>query len=163
MASCSASLDPKVHFRVYTITMKHFETIGQVAKRSGIRIETIRYYEKEGLLSQPKRSANGYRLYTGESVKRLIFIRTAKELGFSLKDIKQLLSLRADPKSRCKDVKRKAEEKIGEVDEKIKTLREMKTALNKLVKECSGKGPASECPILEAIEMNTKKRLNDTD
>ncbi len=141
------------------MTEEHYYTIGEAAKASALRVETIRYYEKEGLLKTPRRTAAGYRLYTEESIKRLIFICTAKELGFSLKDIKQLLSLRANPKSKCKDVKRKAEEKIQEVELKIQTLRDIKKALKNLSSACSGKGPATDCPILEAIEKQATKRM----
>ena len=135
-------------------------TIGDAAKASDLRVETIRYYEKEGLLKTPRRTAAGYRLYTDEGIKRLIFISTAKELGFSLKDIKQLLSLRANPKSKCKDVKRKAEEKIREVELKIQTLQEIKKALKNLSSACSGKGPATDCPILEAIDKKAKEKMH---
>lgn len=141
------------------MSKEHYYTIGDAAKASDLRVETIRYYEKEGLLKIPRRTPAGYRLYTEESIKRLIFISTAKELGFSLKDIKQLLSLRANPKSRCEDVKRKTEDKIREVDEKIKTLREIKKALNKLSSACSGKGPATDCSILEAIEKTATEKM----
>lgn len=141
------------------MSKEHYYTIGDAAKASDLRVEAIRYYEKEGLLKSPRRTAAGYRLYTEESIKRLIFISTAKELGFSLKDIKGLLSLRANPKSRCKDVRQKAEDKIREVDEKIKTLREIKKALKSLSAQCSGRGLATDCPILESIEKTSSEKL----
>jgi len=126
-------------------------TIGQLAKRAA---ETVRFYEREGLLDEPDRRASGYRQYDGDVVRRLQFIRRAKELGFTLKEIKDLLSLKLDPSTTCADVKERAEAKIGDIEGKIQTLQRMKRALAKVTKSCSGSGPASECPILESIEAN---------
>jgi len=127
-------------------------TIGQVARRAGVGIETVRFYEREGLLEKPARKKSGYRQYQEDVVARLRFIKRAKELGFSLKEIKELLSLRVDPETTCAEVRRKAEAKIVDVDEKIQALRRIKKALVNLTTACSGRGPISECAILEAIE-----------
>ncbi len=133
-------------------------TIGQVAKRVAVGIETIRFYEREGVLEKPDRSASGYRLYDEDVIARLRFVGRAKELGFTLKEIRELLGLRVDPTTTCSDVKQRAEEKVSDIENKIRTLQRMKRALVKLTKECSGNGPTSECPILEAFEKNGKQR-----
>lgn len=127
-------------------------TIGQVAGQAGVDVETVRYYEREGLIEEPARRASGYRQYGEEVVDRLRFIREAKELGFTLNEIKDLLSLKLDPSSSCAEVKGRAEAKIADIEEKIRTLQRMKRALGKLTKACSGDGPTSECPILDALE-----------
>src|SRR5438477_11848390 len=99
-------------------TMKPL-TIGHVARRSGVGVETVRFYEREGLLNRPARSpSSGYRLYEEEVIARLLFIVRAKELGFTLSEIKELLSLRVDPGTCCEDVKARAEVKIADIEEK---------------------------------------------
>ena len=132
-------------------------TIGQLAKRAEVGVETVRFYERKGLLEEPDRRASGYRQYDEGVVQRLQFIRRAKELGFTLNEIKDLLSLRLDPSTSCADVKQRAENKITDIEQKIRTLQRMKRALVKVTKSCSGSGPTTECPILEAIEANGKK------
>ena len=126
-------------------------TIGQVARRAGVGVETVRFYERRGLLDEPARGTSGYRHYAEDVVARLRFIRRAKELGFSLKEIKDLLALRVDPATTCAEVKARAEGKIADIEAKIQALRRMKKALHKLTTACSGRGPTSECPILEAL------------
>lgn len=126
-------------------------TIGKLAKRVNVNIETIRYYERRGLIPKPRRRESGYREYSDETTKRIMFIKHAKDLGFSLKEVDELLSLKIAPGTTCSDVKSKAEGKIVDIDDKIKTLKRMKKALFKLSKACSGSGPACECPILEAL------------
>ena len=128
-------------------------TIGQLAERAGVNVGTIRYYERRGLLPEPPRSESGYRLYSQDIVARIQFIRRAKELGFSLREIGELLSLRVDPETTCGDVKGRAEAKIADIEEKIRALRRMKKALTQLTAACNGHGPTSECPILEALEV----------
>lgn len=127
-------------------------TIGKVAQRAGVGVETIRFYERRGLIEEPPRRESGYRQYTPEVVVRLGFIRRAKDLGFSLKEIAELLSLRVDPDSTCADVKARAAAKIAAIEEKIAELRRMKKALGVLHDACSGVGPTSQCPILDALE-----------
>ena len=131
-------------------------TIGQVAERSGIGIETVRFYERKGLIAEPPRTDSGYRQYPEDVVVRLRFIRRAKELGFALKEILELLSLRVNPDTTCADVRKQAEFKISDVEERIRALRRIKTALTRLAASCVGTGPASECPILEALEGQEK-------
>ena len=129
-------------------------TIGKVAHHAGVGVETVRFYEREGLIEKPPRRVSGYRQYPEEAIFRIRFIKRAKELGFSLKEINGLLSLRAKPRGRCADVKIKAEDKIKDIDQKIRSLEAMREALNKLIAECSGKGPTSACPILDALDEN---------
>ena len=127
-------------------------TIGKVAQSAGLAIDTVRYYEREGLIDKPARSASGYRHFRPDVVARLRFIQQAKDLGFSLKEIRELLSLRVTPGKSCADVKARAEAKIADVEQRIAQLNRMKRALTKLATACSGRGPTSDCPILEAIE-----------
>ena len=127
-------------------------TIGKVASGAGLSIDTVRYYEREGLLDKPTRTASGYRHYRPDAVARLRFIRQAKDLGFSLSEIKELLALRVAPGKSCADVRARAEAKIADVEQRIAQLNRMKRALTKLATACSGRGPTSTCPILEALE-----------
>lgn len=128
-------------------------TIGKVASRSDIGIETIRFYEREGLIDAPPRTESGYRQYPEAVILRIKFIQRAKELGFSLKDIKELLSLRVDPETTCKDILAKTQCKISEIDDKIQILQKMKGILISLATDCKGRGPISDCPILEALDQ----------
>jgi MerR family transcriptional regulator, copper efflux regulator len=127
-------------------------TIGYVARRAGVGVETLRFYEREGLIDEPPRRDSGYRAYPAEVIDRVRFIRRAKELGFSLREIKELLALRIAPGATCPQVKRRAEAKIGDIEEKIRSLQQMKRALEKLVGACAGKRPLRECPILDALQ-----------
>ena len=132
-------------------------TIGQLAKQAQVNVETIRYYERRGLLPKPPRRWSGYREYSRANVAHLRFIKRAKELGFSLSEISELLSLRVDPDTTCDDVQQRTEIKIADIEAKIQTLERMKKALKKLVAACSGRGPTSACPILEALETREEE------
>lgn len=123
-----------------------------VAKQAKVNIETLRYYERQGLLLKPPRTDSNYRIYSEEAVNRVRFIKHAQELGFSLKEIRDLLSLRAMPGAGCADVLKRAQLKIEDIDQKIRSLKRMRKALSKLMSECSGKGPITECPILESLD-----------
>lgn len=127
-------------------------TIGQVAQQAGVGVETVRFYERQGLLEQPARRESGYRQYREDVVARLRFIKRAKGLGFALKEIKELLVLRVDPETTCREVKEQARAKIADIEAKIQSLLRMKDALVKLMATCRGRGPSSECPILDALE-----------
>lgn len=127
-------------------------SIGQIAHRAGIGVETVRFYERQGILQKPPRSKSGYRKYQPEAVLRLCFIKKAKEVGFSLKEIKELLSLRLDMDATCEDVRSRAAAKISDIEQKIQALQRMKQALTDLTAACSGDGPISECPILQSFE-----------
>jgi MerR family mercuric resistance operon transcriptional regulator len=129
-------------------------TIGKVARRSGVGVETVRFYERNGLIPEPMRTDSGYRQYPEEIVSRILFIRRAKELGFTLKEIKELLSLRFQPDARCADVRARAKAKIADIEEKIRTLESMKAALARLTISCRSDGPVSECPILDALDRD---------
>jgi len=131
-------------------------SIGQVAHRAGIGVETVRFYERQGLIEEPPRSGAGYREYPETIVSRIRFIKRAKELGFTLKEIKELLSLRLDPTTTCADVKSRAEAKIVDIDARIRSLQRMKKALVNLTAACSGRGTSSECPILDALDQEEK-------
>jgi len=133
-------------------------TIGKVAERADVGVETVRFYEREGLLEKPTRSASGYRQFDEEVVRRLEFISRAKNLGFTLNEIKELLSLRVGPEVCCKDVKGKADAKIADIETKIVTLRRMKKALVRLATACGEKAITAECPILEALEGRSPTR-----
>jgi MerR family mercuric resistance operon transcriptional regulator len=127
-------------------------TIGKVAKASGVAIETIRFYEKEGLLEPPARRTSGYREYEDTVVPRLLFIRRAKELGFTLGEIRELLALRLDRKASCGRVKQRTEAKIADIEAKMKSLGRMKRALGRLSAACDERAPTSDCPILNALD-----------
>jgi len=133
-------------------------TTSNVAKRGGVNLETIRYYERRGLLPKPPRTPAGYRVFAPDAVRRLRFIKHAQELGFSLKEIKELLALRVQPRGSCGDVRRRAEAKIADIAEKVRRLRAMKRVLAKFTAACSGRGPVTECPILEALDANDEGR-----
>ena len=129
-------------------------TIGQLADQGRVNVQTIRYYERRGLLPRPTRSSSGYRLYGADAVKRLSFVRRAQLLGFSLLEIEELLSLRVRPGTTCADIRGKAREKIAMVDRKIEELTRIRGALGRLATLCRGKGPTSECAILEALDAD---------
>ncbi len=125
--------------------------IGQVAKAAGIGIDAIRFYEREGLIEKPPRRSSGYRAYSPDVVERLRFIKRAKELGFSLSEISELLSLEGNPKAGAADVKRLSEKKLADIEARIRALQRMRRVLRKLTQECSGRGQTRECPILGAL------------
>ena len=104
-------------------------SIGKIAKRAGVSVETIRFYEREGLIEEPARKESGYRQYIEVDVKKLIFIQRAKGLGFSLKEIKGLMTLRADPKTTSREIKQAAQSKLDDIEKKIKMLQSMRRSL----------------------------------
>lgn len=122
--------------------------IGEVAKRSGAGIETIRYYEREELLTEAKRLPSGYRQYDESTVKRLEFIGRAKELGFTLAEIRELLELSFAPNSGCDHIRQRAEAKIANIEEKIRSLQKMKRSLRKIVQRCKAKNSFVDCPLV---------------
>jgi len=128
-------------------------TIGKVASRTGVGIETIRFYERQGLIAEPARRPSGYRDYPPAVIERVRFIKKAKELGFSLREIADLLFLRVDNDRTCSDVFDRATAKIGEIEERMRELERMKGALKSLASACTGTGPTGECPFLEALEQ----------
>jgi MerR family mercuric resistance operon transcriptional regulator len=127
-------------------------TTGELAKQAGVNVETLRFYERKGLLPKPPQRASGYREYPTESVGLIRFIKRAQELGFSLAEVRELLALRVRPGVSCAEVRETAERKAIEVREKIADLRAIERALKKLTASCTGRGPLSECPILENLD-----------
>ena len=131
--------------------------IGQVAKRAGVNVETIRFYERKRLITQPLRTSGGYREYRNEAIANIRFIKRAQELGFSLAEIAELLSWQADPRATCADVKQKAEAKISTIHGRIIDLQKMKHSLEQLAAACKGSGPLNDCPIIDCFETQKEK------
>jgi MerR family copper efflux transcriptional regulator len=125
--------------------------IGELARLAQVHVQTLRFYERKGLLPPPPRQPWGYRAYPPEAVGIVKFIRRAQELGFSLREIKELLNLQRVPRSTCGDVKAVAQRKIAEIQAKINDLRAMQDALSKLLQACTGNAPITQCPIIEAL------------
>ncbi len=137
-------------------------SIGQVARKAGVGVETVRFYEREGLLEEPPRRASGYRQYSEQVVKRIHFIKRAQKLGFSLKEITELLLLRVDAQTSCDEVKQRTEAKIAEVEQKLVELQRMRQALLQVHSLCAGQGPTGRCPMLGALEeQETFDRIAD--
>jgi len=126
---------------------------GILAKRSGINSEPIRYYEKIALLPKPDRSAGGHRVYREEDLQRLTFIRRCREMGFSLEEIRGLLSLVDGEQVSCKRVKNIADEHLMDVRAKISDLKKIERTLSKLSASCYGK-EVPQCPIIEGLQIN---------
>jgi Hg(II)-responsive transcriptional regulator len=133
-------------------------TIGQLAKQARVNRETVRYYERRRLLQRPSRSIAGYRVFSGETVKRLLFIRHAKMLGFSLEEIRELLALRVHSVGTCDRVRERAQMKITEIERKIDSLEQMKGVLSDLMSACMRRRKTNECPILNSLEANADPR-----
>ncbi|NLE26812.1 MAG: Hg(II)-responsive transcriptional regulator [Clostridiaceae bacterium] len=131
-------------------------TIGKLAKQCGVGVETIRFYEREGLIEEPQRRDSGYRQYPEETARRVRFIKRAKELGFTLKEIRELLDLRLDGEQACDEVRSLAEAKIADIEEKIALLQRMRTTLGELVVACKSNKKTEPCPILRAIEKEDR-------
>ena len=129
-------------------------TIGELAKESGVHLETIRYYEREGLMPAPPRKSSGHRAYPPGAARRLRFIKRVQELGFTLSEVRELLTLRAEPDKDCSEVCKQAREKLGEVRAKILHLQDIERALQHLTEGCAGDRPISECGILEALDRD---------
>lgn len=127
-------------------------TIGAIAKLAAVNIETMRYYERRGLVPRPPRSAGNYRQYPEETVRRVRFIKRAQELGFTLKEIKELLALRVTPRAKSSLVRERVRRKIEAVDAKIKALQAMRSSLSTLEGGCSGRGSISTCSILRSLD-----------
>lgn len=127
-------------------------TIGQLAKQADVNVETVRYYERRGLIPEPPRRDSGYRQYSQDFVLRIQFIKRAQELGFSLKEIEELLALQVESKAVCDDVREQAQLKIADVEAKIQMLQRIKNTLTELVIACEENELTDECPILNALD-----------
>ena len=126
--------------------------IGKAAMKAGVGVETIRFYERKGLIEQPPKPLDtGFRVYPEETVQRIRFIRQAQEIGFSLREIDELLSLRADPAADCAHVRERAAAKLEEVERKIEQLGRIRSALNELIAACPGRGALRECSIMASL------------
>lgn len=126
----------------------------QVAERSGVTTEAVRFYEKEGIIANPPRTESGYRQYPQEVVRQIQFVKRAQHLGFTLPEIKDLLSLKISEDTTPDNVRARAFLKIQEVDSRIQTLQRIKNTLLHLAKSCPGEGKIEECPILGALESD---------
>ena len=127
-------------------------TIGAVAQRARVALDTVRYYERRGLLTPPPRTAAGYRQYPADAVRRVIFIKRAQALGFTLEEIAELLALRTRADGACDAVEHQAEETIGRIDAKLAELARMRGALVRLATACRSAHLPDECPILAALD-----------
>lgn len=127
-------------------------TIGQLAQEAAIHPESVRFYEAQELLAKPPRSASGYRLYPPQTAARIRFIKRAQDLGFTLKEVKELLSLADHDGTDCADVRALAQAKV----EKIRTLEQMRIALTAVTEACPGTGSALKCSILETFRGDTR-------
>ncbi len=136
--------------------VKSTMTIGEVASAAGVNRQTLRYYERRGILRPPDRTDSGYRLYPPDAARIVLFIKKAQKLGFSLDEIEGLLALRENSSRTCGEVRTLAEEKLTDIDEKIRRLRAMRRTLGKLVKNCGKDGNAPDCPILEALDRSPR-------
>lgn len=127
--------------------------IGQVARRAGVTPDTVRYYESRGLIPIAPRGSGGFRRYGSETVDRILFIKEAQALGFTLGDIEELVQLKEAPNARCADVRARASTKLREIEQKIDQLMEMRSALSTLVQACGSEtAPLCDCPIIDAME-----------
>jgi len=123
-----------------------------LARAAGVNPQTIRYYERRGLIPRPPRTGAGYRQFPPDTLRRVRFIRQAQALGFTLKEIRALLDLRVRHGVGCADIRERAREKIQDIQQKIAALRGMEEALARLASRCRGKGPVEDCPILDALD-----------
>ena len=130
-------------------------TIGRLSQQAGVGIDTVRFYERRGLLPSPARSPSGYRLYSEDTIARIRFIRRAKGLGFTLDEVENLLRLQ-DQGGRKSAVRELTERKLIQINAKIDDLQRMRDVLQKLAGECSGKGNVDSCPIIEALSNEDK-------
>lgn len=127
-------------------------TIGELSKRADVIIETIRYYEKIGLMPDPPRSSGGFRMYSDTHLQRLAFIRRCRELGFSQPEVRKLLTLVDDHNYTCDEVREMTERQLGSVRSKIRDLQNLEKALSEMVSECKG-GDVPDCPIIDTLSV----------
>jgi MerR family mercuric resistance operon transcriptional regulator/MerR family gold-responsive transcriptional activator of gol and ges genes len=128
--------------------------IGQVAAEASVNVQTVRYYERVGMLPVPPRTAGGYRQYDADAVKRIRFIKHAQALGFSLREIRDLLALRVRHGAACATVERKARSKIALIDDKLRELARLRRTMEGLVASCHARKTTAECPVLEILEQD---------
>lgn len=129
-------------------------TIAEAARRSGLNRQTIRYYEKAGIIPPAKRCANGYRDYSEQHLAMLGFIKRARALGFSLEDSRSLLQLSLNPDSTRAQVKARAAQHLEQIDQQLRQLHEIRDVLKQVVERCAGDQQSGQCPILEQLRGN---------
>ncbi len=127
-------------------------TIGALAREAQVGVETIRFYEREGLLAQPRRPGRGYRVYPPEALERARFIRRSKAMGFTLDEIRELLALRARPGVLCGVVREQALAKVADIERKLEDLNRLREAIVTLAHACSGTTSMQHCSILNTLE-----------
>lgn len=132
--------------------MRNDIKIGEVAKQSGVNVQTIRYYERVGLLKPIYRRESGYRIYDSGAIRIIRFVKHAQELGFSLEEVQALLRLKADGTARCEGVQKRAQEHLKEVRLKIDGLERIRSVLEDLIQRCRRRKTDGECPILDALD-----------
>jgi MerR family mercuric resistance operon transcriptional regulator len=132
-------------------------SIGQVAEAAEVGVETVRFYQRQGLIREPARQGTRHRRYSQETVARIRFIRGAQNLGFSLKEIEELMDLRIAPGTSKAEIKARAQAKVDEIGEKMRDLQRMRDTLLKLIGSCEGTGTVEDCPILEAFDQGPSK------
>jgi Hg(II)-responsive transcriptional regulator len=125
--------------------------IGEVAGAAGVNVQTVRYYERRGLLKAPPRTASGYRTYDPVAVARIRFIQRAQELGFTLSEVEELMALRVTDPEQCEATEARARRKLTEVRRKVAELRRMEGILTELLASCRSRSPTEECPILRTL------------
>ena len=131
-----------------TLNEQPLYTIGRLAKAAGINVETIRYYQRINLITEPKKPTQGFLTYPEQTLEQIKFIKRAQQLGFSLQEIAELLSL---GDGHCNDVRKRAEEKQSHIDEQIKDLKKLRKTLNNLIRACQSDSNNTHCPIVEAL------------
>ena len=135
---------------------------GELAAHAGVNIQTVRFYERRGILPKPGRTSSGYRVYSGEAVRMIRFIKRAQELGFTLNEIEDLLRLRDNRRASCAEMKSAGRAKMAAVEAKIASLKAMKRALAVLLASCERNDRDRECPILEALEAPDERPPRQT-
>ncbi len=123
-------------------------TIGALAKQANVNKETIRYYQKQGLIIEPQKPLNGFRHYPASTIERLLFIKRAQQLGFSLKEIKQLLLL---GEKNCQDVQQLAKAKRDKIEQQIKSLQQINSVLNDMINQCDNNNDTDDCRLISAL------------
>ncbi len=137
-------------------------TIGWVAARAGVGVETVRFYERQGLIERPPRPLRGFREYDETTVERIRFIKQAQEMGFSLREAAEFLTLRADPAADCSDVHARAQAKLADVERRIAQLERLRRALHTLLRRCPRSGPVASCSILGAMRGDRAASARDS-
>lgn len=135
---------------------RHVFKTSELANKAGVNKETVRFYEKKGLLSEPVRTEAGYRQFSQKDIERLVFIKNAKELGFSLSEIKELLAIADGDIYKCSDVRQIAESKLDHINNQLRHLNKLKRTLTKLVTECQRAKTIKDCPIIESLSKRAK-------